>query len=350
MQRLATVSRTELVNALRRVAPALNRNNALPIFSAVHLMANKTGQSLRITATDGDLTIQTFLEAEIHEDGITLVPGGVLTKFAEGLSGSIELNLDENDLVIIAETSKLKLRTLSPEDWPSIPVAGGEMIALDADTLAAFSRVAYAAPRNDKHPALHGIAVQKDGWVVATDSMRLAAHKIPEGILDARLPARVVSLVAKNTKTATIVVDDRRATFRSDDTSWTVRTIEGPFIAWQPIIPTPSHHITINRLALKAALDRMDIFGGNDLRAIVIQDEGDVVRLRNSQFDVGEGEEFLDCKSDYEDKVAMNPGYLRELLDNLEDEDVSLGLISPLKPVVVQTGDLLQLIMPFRMA
>jgi DNA polymerase-3 subunit beta len=78
-----TVNRARFVDALAIVGRAVSARSVIPALSGIHLLA-ETG-ALTLTATDGDLSIRTKIDADVEAGGAIVVPGRLLADVARQL-------------------------------------------------------------------------------------------------------------------------------------------------------------------------------------------------------------------------------------------------------------------------
>ena len=64
--------RDDLADVLSRAARAIGARSPLPILQGV--LVEVTGQTMRVTGTDLEVTVRTDLEVEVMEDGVTVIP------------------------------------------------------------------------------------------------------------------------------------------------------------------------------------------------------------------------------------------------------------------------------------
>jgi DNA polymerase-3 subunit beta len=344
---LAVVARAELVGALKRVTPAVANDRLIPVLSGIRIGTNQN--QLELTASNSDLTIHTKIPAVAAGGSLAVVPGALFAKFVERAGPEITISADGDDIVISSD-GVLRVRTYNPEDWPNVPPASGTRVEFDARTLNAFRLIAHAASRdNTRSPILQGIRIQSTGWVAATDSHRLAAHRIPEGLPNTVLPASFLTGVLPHVKTCAVEIDDIRATLSTDTTSWTIRQIAGNYPAWEGLLTDTDQRIVFDRETMLGALNRLDILVDSNVPVVKAEAASDGLRL-SIRTDLGDMEQIIEAKSDYAGTFGLNPRFLNAALNVITDEQVTIEIVDNMKPMMIRSGDLTQLIMPIRFA
>ena len=95
------VVKSKLLQALQDVQNVVNARSTLPVLSNTLITADEKG--IKLTTTDLDITVQSFIEADIEETGITTLPVRRLANIVRELpDGNIDFEVDENDVVFIS--------------------------------------------------------------------------------------------------------------------------------------------------------------------------------------------------------------------------------------------------------
>ena len=194
-----------LIEALGPVAKCVS-SHAFPELSN-GILFGAEGQELTLSATDLELSRVARIElSEPIEAPISVVlDGSLLLKFSGAAPGEeIRVEVSEGSVLLRAKRSRLTLKTLSGELYPTIPIAEGEILKdeagepLSAEALAKMiERVAHAASTDISRPNLSSVAIQSTG-LTATDGHRLA--RAPAGLgpmSDALIPVSALKVIWK---------------------------------------------------------------------------------------------------------------------------------------------------------
>jgi DNA polymerase III subunit beta len=361
-------NREELVAKLSIVSRAVSTRAATQALSGVLLRAGDGAVTL--SATDLDLGLRTTIAAEVESEGTALLPGRLLAEVVRSLGDStveIATRESEHDVEIHSGSSNFHLRVLPAEDFPSLPDAGGDgALRIPAKALeASIDLVARAASRDDMRPVLTGVFVTASGsemTMVATDSYRLAVKRTElekdlGGELEANIPARALRelsriLSAEGAEEAAITLLPNQAVFEAGAITLTTRLIDGQFPNFRQLLPESYEHDVrlprvdfldvarrVSQLAQRNAPLRLAFESGQLTVAATTPDVGDAVETMPAAF---EGEPM---------EIGFNPEFLREGIESIEDDEVLLRLISPLRPGLLQPvagEDFRYLVMPIR--
>ena len=178
--------------ALADVGRAVASRTPLPITSNV--LISTDGGRLKLSATNLELTITTWIGAKVEEEGVVTVPARLLGEFVGSLP-SEEVHLTGapggKSLNVTCARFQANIAGTDPEEFPPTPtVDDGFEVNIGTELLKqAIDGVAFAAATEDSRPVLTGVQIEiKDGGLVlaAADGFRLAVHetkladKVPE--------------------------------------------------------------------------------------------------------------------------------------------------------------------------
>lgn len=336
--------------------------------SGVLLDADPEGL-VRLSATDGELTIRTSVPAEVDRPGEAVLHR-LFGEIVRSLShGAVELVVDDTGVAdISAGRSHFSLRTYPRGDFPSLPDTGGEAVGVPAAMLpGAIDQVVTAASSDRGRPILMGVLVEPTETglrLVATDSYRLALREVSiPGVLaageKALVPARALSELSRLAAAAgpedavEIRFGERLATFQAGRTSVTTTLIDEVFPSYEQLLPEHyPNKLEFDRSDLLDALRRVSLLA-KDSTPVRLTLGGDVVRLRAIDPELGgEADEEIDASYSGEPMtIAFNPGYLRDAVDSCTTETVHMDTLEPLKPAMLSepgSRAYLHLLMPVR--
>ena len=353
--------RDDLADVLGRAARAVGARSPLPILQG--LLIEVTGSVLRVTGTDLEVTIRTELEVEGGEDGRTVVPARLATEAVRKLPpGAVTLEVDGGEIEITGGGPRFRFREFAVDDYPKVgePDLSGAA-SVDGDAFAAaLAQVAVAASNDDARPILTGVYFEHEEGslrLVATDSYRLAVRDVPsvEAELSGLVPVRALRELDRSigAPKLDVAIGDREATFASERGTLTARLIEGTFPNYRQLIPESyPHQLRVAREGLLEAIDRASLVAEDHIPVrMTLQDGG--IELSVSRQDVGgETEHVPAVYSGEEMTIAFNSRYLNDGVESVDEDEVVLDVLDPLKPGVLRGAegkDFLYLLMPVRL-
>jgi DNA polymerase III subunit beta len=357
--------RDVLVEALATAQRATSSRATLPVLSGLRLALS--GDVLRLTGSDLDLTITTEIKVSGEDDGVAVLPAKIAVDIVRSLEGgAVELAIDGDAARIKAGRSNFRLRTIPADEFPNLVEPAGEQVILTAADLAdGLRQVVKAASRDESRLVLTGVLLAAEGQglrMASTDSYRLAVRDLPgttalkEG-QTVLVPSKALDELARvlmDDTDVTLVLGERDASFQVGNFRLTTRLIEGEFPNYRNLIPVSQpNRLVIDRHALLEAVRRVRLMARENTPVRLCMSDGQL-ELRAATQDVGEASEMLDASYDgTELTVAFNPEYLVDGLEVTPGDEVSLETVDHLKPALLRPvgdQDFLYLLMPVRVS
>ncbi|MGH3129552.1 MAG: DNA polymerase III subunit beta [Gaiellaceae bacterium] len=361
-----TCGRDELMQKLGVVARAVSTRASVQVLLGVLLRA-EAGR-LQLAATDMELSLRASLEAEVADEGAAVVPGRLLVDIARLLpAGEVVLEHRAEEGVVRLEcgSASYRLNSYSVEDFPRLP---------DVETLQSFTverealldtvaRVSRSASRDESRPVLTGILVRFEAGrlvMAATDSYRLSVKETTLGgeapPFEAIIPARALgelARIAQGGEEIELGVHENQVVFSAGGVLLTTRRIDGQFPNYKQLIPeTFEHELALPRTELLEVVRRTAVMAQRNSPLRLRFAEGELTVSAQTQ-DVGESRESLPVAFTGEPlEIGFNAEFLRDGIESVTTDEVTLKLISPLRPGLIQGGgdDFSYLIMPIRLA
>ena len=363
-----TIARGELAESLSVVSRGLSSRSTLPILSGILISAEEDG-TVVFQTTDLEVSIKTRSAAAVDRPGQKVLPGRLLTDIIRSLpEAAATIDVDGETASITCGQASFTLRTLKADDFPRFPeVQIEQKIELGVKSMSdAVSHVSKAVSRDETRPILTGVLMNVEGptlRMVATDSYRLAVKEVMSERtgseeIDVVVPGRAVeeaTKMAAGEKEIKIGVSENQVVFEAGETTFVSRRIEGSFPNYRQLIPKdPETKVTVPREELKQATKRVSLMAQHNtpLRLSVSAEEQTLTLSATTQ-DIGDASEKLMATVEGPDvEIAFNHGFLSDGISSIEGENVSIDIVSPLKPGVLTSEEdegFLYLLMPVRL-
>lgn len=375
--------RDDLLEAVQFASRAISNRATLPVLSGLRIEAKEEGE-VAIAATDLELTMESAFRAGVDEPGRAIVPGRLFGEMSRSLgAGQVSIASGESELEIGSGRGLFRVKSLSPEDYPALPIedraevaAHGVQVQVPADVLAtALSQVVRSASTDESRQILTGVLCEiSEGslTLAATDSYRLAVRSIPVTATGAErerkvvLPARSLGELARalqgDAEVRAVVKDNMIVFFvRKNPEAGTgaeesvigSRFIEGEFPDYKKLIPTThANSLTVERDALLEVTKRVGLLAQNNM-PVKLQ-LGNELEVSAHTPDVGEGQEIIDATYKGEPMViAFNPQFLHDGGSAIQGSKIVMTTADGLKPAVLrEEGDdsFTYLLMPVRLS
>jgi len=357
--------RDVLLEALSTTGRAVGGRAGNVALSGLHL--ELSGDSLRVTGSDLDLTISQTLTVAGDTDGIVLIPSKLIADIVRALGpGAVDVVVEGDEVQITAGRSEFSMRTIPADDFPRLGQPEGDEVTLNAaDLSAALKQVVKAASGDDSRPILTGVLLAAEGEglrLVSTDSYRLAVRDLPgtsvlSGDQSVLVPSRALAELNRvfgDHESVALRLGERDASFEVGGTQVVTRLIEGEFPNYRGLIPdTYPNELTVNRGELMDAVRRVRLMA-QEATPIRLNMKADSLELVAVTQDVGQAQEVIDASYNGDElTVAFNPDYLIDGIEVTPGEEITLQTVDPLKPAVMRgadSADFLYLLMPVRVS
>jgi DNA polymerase-3 subunit beta len=377
-----TCLQENLSRGLGVVGRAVATRTTLPITQ--HVLLSTDRSRLKLSATNLQIAISTWVGAQVEEEGAITIPARLLTDFVNSLPNErVDVDAMEQPKGLSFRCARFEanINGTDAEDFPPIPsVEDGVVCRIDADVLRkAISHVEFAAATEDSRPVLTGIKVEASGdgfTFAAADGFRLAVYKGKlaeplDGELDFIIPSRAMQevnrLIGSQQEQVEFTVTTARsqALFKLENVELTSQLIQGTFPNYGQLIPeTWGTRVVVDLNQFSQATKSTSIFARDGSGIVRLQisepsEDSDTGRVSISSRaeELGENQGEIDGQVEGDEaKIAFNSKYLVDVLDVLEEGKVALETTTPsspgvIRPVVVEDGsestdDYVHVVMP----
>ncbi len=367
-----TATQQQFHRGLALVGHAVPARPTLPIQSSILSIVD--GERIRLSATSEDMGIHCWIKAEeIVETGRTLFPAKLISDVVGNLPASpVTITApspqDQTACHIACQriSAEIKNAGEDPDEFPemaSYEQGGERLLFLDTALLKQIiGQVAFAAADTDNRPALTGLLISiREGKALfaATDRFRLAMRTIalPDEQLRCEVlaPARTLIVLAKILPpNATVQVilprGGNQLLFHTDGMDLATRVLNETYLDIRSILQREYTTRVILRTQELAAATRLMLpfaqASEHKIRLSISGEEGiggqtgkepNTVTIEAASPDLGRNEQVLFAQVEGPpQRVALNIGYLADVLAVIQEAEVALELISPSLPVAVK--------------
>lgn len=354
-----------LSEAVLKVIKACATRTTVPVMECIKLSAKN--RTITLTATDGEMTIQKSIKAEILEEGEVCVPGRYFCDFIKKLeSVQITLITEGNRMDIVYADSQTSMQVLSADDFPRVDtdVNGNSLKIKTAELKRLISSVSFCCASDDSRPILKGCQITVIGddiSITALDGFRLAtaSAKGVSSTVDMEIvcPARTLNEIEKmlpaDDGETELKIDKGILLVCVDDTVLTSCLYNGDFIRKENIIPKSFiTTVSVNRELLKASIERAAILVRSDKNSLIILnvEQGKIEISSNSE--IGNVNEPVKAEVEGKDlKIAMNSKFITDAINALSEETIVLSFNNAIQPFICENQNskqVLYLVLPVR--
>jgi DNA polymerase-3 subunit beta len=338
--------------AVSKAEKIVSKNINLPVLSC--LLFETKGNNLIITSNNLDLGLEISIPIKMEEPGKIAIPATVLSNFLNNLTDdkNIHLETEENVLKIYTQNSTANIKTLSFEDFPTIPkIDGGTISKMNSkDLLCGMKSVMYSASISSVKPELASVYVyaQEEGLCfVATDSFRLAEKVIqtkkPTHFNQTLIPFKnasdIVKIIDATDEEIEINATKNQISFTFGGVYLVSRVIDGNFPDYKQILPKEEKtKVIVLKQDLINSLKISNIFSDNFNQMNISAQSGEKnIHVKTKNSNIGENVNTIPASIEGESiEVNFNYKYIVDCLSSIVSDSITLSFNGINKPLVVR--------------
>lgn len=365
------VKKEDIFNGIRLVANVAAMKSLQPVLANI-LIETVSDNSIKLTATDFDLTISTTVDAKIETEGKITLPAKKLNDIVSRMSDKLitfELTEDTNSMNITCENTKFDIIGISANEFPDVlkDISLIDENSIDIDMkpfVKAIRQASFAAASFETNNLLSGVVcdINEDILEMAsTDGNRLA--RVREKINNIENKSSQLIIPSKTTNEflkMSSFIDDESVKIYTDKTKLIIKTeksmmisriMEGQYPKYNQLIPKESPKTAVvNKNKLVSALERVSIMVNEKTSIVRFEFTENKLTLKADTPDSGASEESFEIEYSSEDMIiAFNYKYVIDGLKNMDTDEVKIGLNTNLSATVFMPNseeDYISLIMP----
>ena len=356
-----------LSRGLAIVGRAVATRTTLPITQNV-LLATEQGM-LKLSATNLEIAITTWIGAMVEEEGSITVPARLLTEFVASLpSERIDMAMTPQTKAVQLTCARAEARIngTDAEEFPPIPVVEEGLAAkIESQALkTAINQVVFAAATEESRPVLTGVKLELEGQqftMAAADGFRLAVHRgqlvePAEEPISIIIPGRTLNelnrFLGDQDSPVEIMMTPAKGQvmFHLKSIEMVSQLIQGTFPSYSQLIPESYQTRTV--------FDLQELLRAARSSAIFARDGSGIIRLQmlpgqedspDSSTEAHAGKVVISAKAEEigdnldevdtviegeESKIAFNSKYLLDVLSVMEKGEIALETTTSSSPGV----------------
>lgn len=364
------VSSTKLFAPLQTVSRVVASKNTLPILDNV--LFELEGDTLTLTASDGETTIRTSITVE-QAEGAGKVAFGARLLF-DTLKGFPEqpltFQIDDHNfgLNITSPNGTYSVVGVNGMEYPQMPQDDYQnAFTIPSETLLdAVNKTSFCMADDELRPVMNGVyfdLAEDKITLVATDAHRLARYTNTAvkpaqtgGFILPKKPALILrQILLKDGDDVTVNYGEKKIAFSFGQTTVVGRQIEGRFPNYNAVIPQNNNNeIIIDRQTLINACRRVAIFANSGTGLLRLALDTDQIKISAQDIDFStSAEETVTCSyTGTPMAIGFKAQFLIDILSTITSTDVKLKLADPARAGLIlpaeseENQELLILLMP----
>ena len=337
-----SIQREDFLKPLQQIIGVVERRQTLPVLGNVLLNANK--KSVRLTATDLEVELQSHVNVAVTETGDITVPARKLLDICRTLPAEAQLDISvkKDRALVRSGKSRFTLSTLPATEFPVIDkIKSARKFSLQESALhGLIERTAFAMAQQDVRYYLNGLMLEPVSGTlraVATDGHRLAMCELQadvgEGVDQQVIVPRkgiqeLQRLLEQKDVVVQVEIGSNHIRITTDELRFTSKLIDGRFPDYQRVMPkNADKRLLINRDLLRQALTRTSILSNEKYRGIRLELSENNIKIQAHNPEQEEAVEEIDANYDSDAIViGFNVTYLLDVLNAINTDDVEMFL------------------------
>lgn len=365
-----TMNVQDLLDGLNTVTRALAARPSKQILEGVLISATEEG--ITLTCSDGSLSIESVLVADVAEPGRVVLPGRLFTELCRKLpGGSVTIKVGDNHQASIrCAQSRSNLAGMSAAEYPEMAEIGaGTRISLPQNRLKdMISHVVFAIATDESRQILTGCLLEitpEEGRLIALDGFRLAMQKIAQHFelpedkdqLRVVIPGRVMSemskILADEEAPCELLMDKGHLEATFGNTRLYTVLLAGEYIDYKKILPPAfKTYASTDRAAVQNAIDRASLMAREGKNNLIRMSFRENTLTITSNAEMGDVLEEMDAQLEGDPlDIAFNAKYITDVIRNISDDQLCMCFNTNVSPCVVRPTEgeqYLYLVLPVR--
>ena len=357
-------------NGLKIVERATVAKGLQPVLANI-LIESVSSDTLKLTATNFDLTVTTTINCQIEKEGRITLPAKRLSDIISRLGNApINFEIDGNSIAIITSgKSKFDIIGISASEFPNVEdnETFDESIEIEMKPFVTCAKMTnYAAAGYETNNLLSGVICSINDKILemaSTDGNRLSRakefvkndeNKEFSMIVPSKVLAEFIRMTSYVEEENVIVAKDKaKIIFKTGSTKLISRLMEGQYPKYNQLIPTTfGKQALVNRDKLISALEIVSTMINEKNSIVKFEFTDGILKMNADTPDAGASEDKIEISYSGEDMlIAFNYKYLLDFLKIAEVEEVLIQMNTNLSPTVLRPKseeDYLYLIMPMQ--
>ena len=346
-----------LSRGLANVSRAVAQRAPLPVTQNV--LIETEDSKVKITATNLEIAISTWISAEIKEAGSLTIPARMLTDFINSLPSGEQVEVkmikDKAGIEIKCKTYNGRISGTDAGGFPPIPESSDSpTISVPSAALKrSLGRVAIVSATDDSRPVLMGVKVEIDKsgiTLAAADGFRLAVDRVEipstedldsSAIVPGKTMLELERLIDdSNQSTIQISISEasNQILFNLENIQVVSQLIQGQFPDYEKLIPNSSStQSLVDRKAFMESIKAASIFArdGSGIIKLIMDKSSKKISILSNAEEIGDLENDIDADiNGDESKVAFNSRFLQDVVGVLGSDIIKIDSSSPSSPGV----------------
>ena len=361
----------KILKGINSVINGVASKTTMPVLEGILIQTNDN--ELKLTSYDLEIGIEYILEANVEEQGNTVVNAIMFSEIIRKLPNkNIKITINENNLLEIeCEGSLYKLATMNPDEFPELPKINiDNSIEIEQTVLKNMIRkTIFAVSQEENRPIFTGCLFEVINGklnVVAVDGYRLAIKsrkKKKKGndfscVIPGKTLNEVNKIISDSFEPIKIGISKNQAMFEMENCKIVTRLLDGEFLKYSNTIPASwETRIRVNKNNIQECFERIILISASSIEKekkypVKIDIEIGKVTISCAN-QTGDAKEEIYVETEGKElEIGFNPRFFLDALKAIDDEEVYIEFGTNRSPCIikpVEDGDYIYMILPIKM-
>ncbi|HLR34653.1 MAG TPA: DNA polymerase III subunit beta [Tissierellales bacterium] len=360
------VEQRDLSKGTNIVQKGISSKTTLPILDGI--LIETKNDKIKLTGTDLDIGIETYVKADILEEGSIVVNSKIFRDIVRMLPNApIDIKVVDNNINIVCENTEFNLVGNPANEFPELPTLIDKLsFNIPRDLFKeSIRQTVFATTQDETRPILTGVLLEiVKGQVsfVALDGYRLALRNINiESSEDVKIviPSRTLNELTKiledDEEDLKITLAPGHIIFDIGETLVFSRLLEGQFLNYRDIIRNDHKtKLIVDKKLLQDSLGRASLLAREEKANLVKLNISNDKIVIKSNSEIGNVYEELLVDLEGEDlNIAFNSRYILDGIKVIDSEELELYFMGSLNPCIIKPAGVdnyTYLVLPVRLA
>ncbi len=345
----------DLSRSLNIVSKAVTSRTTIPILKGILLEAKEDG-TLKMVASDLDITIEEIINVEVRKKGSVVVQAKLFGDIIRKLPGrEVEIEVSDGRVNIKSMNSRFSIVGMPADEFPEMKSEknGDSAIDFDPELIKSMIRkTSFAASIDESKGVITGILIELtndeirmvaiDGYRMAVSREAMINREEKSIIISAKIMneiSRIISDIGTDPAAKVkLIINDKRAEFIIENVRIALRLLDGDFIRYQDILPKDNLvKVRADRRDLMDSIERASLLskeGKNNLIKLSIKDNLITITSRSEEGNVSE--EVPAQKTGDDLDIGFNSKYMIDVLKAIDDDEIIMNFNTGITPCLMQ--------------
>lgn len=364
------INRNTFLDGIQKTLGIVEKKTTMPILN--NILISGEANKLKIVATDREISLISYYDAEILEKGEITLSAKKLYEMVREIQGEIiNFNKINNVVKISCQRAVYKIPGLPADDFPNIS-DDKELKFFDISGVVIkdlIGKTSFAMATDEMRKNLNGVLMEvgsegTSGYfrMVATDGHRLALAKcgtsemvpdIGKGIIIPRKGLMEIKKVIDENENVKIGLHKNMLVIKTGNTILKVSLVDADYPDYKRVIPVERGiGVVLEKESFLHSLRRMNVVSSERYSGVILSFSSGKMTLNSTNLDVGEAMEEIDINYSGDDiDVGFNVNYLIDAISVVDGDNILFEVGQGLKPSVIKPSDnddFLCIVMPLK--